>query len=200
MKFALYQMETGQAFDRNQLREQLNANVHNLYIRPKPPERWFPYFDNYTTFIIVRDPIKRALSVYTSRVLQHKVLSRPKVIDKVRKLGISAKPDIAEFVDNFEKYQEASSIIRTHTISQAEYAAKIWDRIAHRIPIEEMSRVNQLLNDLTGMEVIIPRELASRKKVSTAELSDRQFNKLVGIFRDDYDMLSDFYSPDMLPR
>ena len=201
MKFALYQMETGKAADRDFLRREYKTKkIHSLYLSPKPPERWIRYYDKYFTFVIVRDPIKRVLSTYTNRVMQHGVLDRVRAQRRLKNMGLSDQPSLSEFIDHFEKYRKASDVIFSHTIPQSEYVGRFFEKIEHKVPIEEMADLTRKLSALTGMDVVVPREQKSVNQVSLQDMTDDNLKKLAAFYKDDYAMLSAYYSPDQLVR
>ena len=199
MKYLLYELETGRVITRDEVRNKLNSKIHNLYLRPEPPEPWFPFYDLYTTFVIVRDPVKRALSAYANRILERGVLKRANGRKKIKRLGLNDTPSVSEFVDRFDDYRRASVYIGSHTIPQSAYVGDFYDRIKLRVPIEELRTVPQKFEETLGVKVMLPETQIGGKKVSTADLTTAQLGRLIDFYRDDYEMLSGLYSPDELP-
>ena len=199
MKYLLYELETGRAITRQEIHSEFNSKIHNFYLRPEPPERWFPFYEKYMTFVIVRDPVKRALSAYANRILERQVLKRPQGRKAVRKLGLSKMPTLSEYVDRFDDYRRASVYLDSHTVPQSAYVGKFYDKIDIRMPIERLKDVPDIFRERLGVDLELPKIQVSAHKVSTAELTPAQLGKLIDFYKDDYAMLSELYSPDQLP-
>ncbi|WP_421723395.1 sulfotransferase family 2 domain-containing protein [Bauldia sp.] len=191
LKHVFYTIETGHPFDAK-TRDRLGGTVHQFY-RSRPSD-WLDYYAGYTSFVIVRDPIKRLLSAYGNRVLG----AGESRSEKLSSAGLKPEPTIEEFIINFNEYRENSKVIRNHTIPQSRYVGDFWDKIALKIPIEQLGSVPEMLQKLTGARVELPQMKKTPNPAKVSDLSPKLFNKLVDFYQKDYEMLGPMYSPDML--
>ncbi|TGQ22434.1 sulfotransferase family 2 domain-containing protein, partial [Mesorhizobium sp. M00.F.Ca.ET.216.01.1.1] len=69
-------------------------------------------------FTIVRDPLERLLSAYSSRILDINVLTRSSAkAEMLEAFGLPTDPDLDTFILNVEKYSASSWEIQFHVAS-----------------------------------------------------------------------------------
>lgn len=152
-------------------------------------------------FIVVRDPIKRFLSAYGSRVVRHKELSREKIahvqIDPPLDLEtFPYDPDLPTFVEKFDLYRRIPTIAH-HCRPINEFCAPLsaFDRVYR---FEELRELVADLRRLSGCsEAKLPHSQRS-SRIQMDQVSPRIFDKLVDYYAADYDMLAGLYSPAAL--
>ena len=79
------------------------------------PQRWRTVPDHFK-FTVVRDPVKRLLSVYTNRVVQIGDLRHSKKLKKEEFSHISREPSPDEFFANLDTYIQVASSIKHHVL------------------------------------------------------------------------------------
>lgn len=156
-----------------------------------------PVYDGFGgKFTIVRDPLERLLSAYSSRVLDTNVLKRPSAKkDMLEGFGLSTDPDLETFVFNVEKYSACSWEIRFHVASPRHFIGSSLFLFEHVFRFEEMDKVGEFLSSLRGRPVEMPRLQAARTKVSPSDLSPAALAKAMRFCRYDYAFLVDYYDP-----
>ena len=147
-------------------------------------------------FTIVRDPLERLLSAYSSRVLDTNVLTRPSARkDMLEEFGLSTHPDIDTFVFNVERYSACSWEIRFHVASLRHFVGSSLFPFDYVFRFEEMEAVRAHLSTVCGRAVEMPRLQAARTKVGPSDLSPAGLAKAMRFCRYDYAFLVDYYDP-----
>lgn len=171
-------------------------NVHTIY-----PSRYFEKnyrfseFDDYFKFLIVRDPVKRLLSSYSNRVVHYKNLAKWALGPEAIKAGARPDPGLVEFVDKLDLYREHSGNIRHHTDPVSAFSGPDLSRFDAVYPIEQLDRCAAKLSEIIGQQIAIPHEQSGGPKLSLDDLPDAQLRKVVAFYRDDYALLSEYYTP-----
>jgi hypothetical protein len=197
LKQLIYHLDAGRPYDRR-VRRELGVPVHKMYPH-QLKERWYPYFPAYTSIVVVRDPITRLLSAYAERILETDALTKQRDLPaRLTRKRLSAKPSLDEFVENIEAYRDLSGAVRNHTMPQSDHVGTFGTKITHRLPIERIGEVPDIIRQATGVKVSLPHARASGLKPKPSNLSPRHFDKLVKLYEADYEMLGEFYSPDRL--
>lgn len=147
-------------------------------------------------FTIVRDPLERLLSAYSSRIMDANVLSRPSAnLEMLANFGLPSDPDLDTFVLNVEKYSACSWEIQFHVASPRCFVGSSLFLFDHVFKFEEMDKVGAFLSCVSGKKVGMLRLQASRQKVSPSDLSPAALAKAMRFCRYDYGFLIDYYDP-----
>ncbi|RWM09085.1 MAG: hypothetical protein EOR72_27020 [Mesorhizobium sp.] len=147
-------------------------------------------------FTIVRDPLERLLSAYSSRVLDTNVLMRSSTkAEMLEAFGLPTDPDLDTFILNVEKYSASSWEIRFHVASPRHFVGSSLFLFERVFRFEEMNKVEAFLSSVSGREIAIPRLQAARRKVSPSDLSPAALAKAMRFCRYDYAFLVDYYDP-----
>jgi len=146
-------------------------------------------------FVVVRDPIKRFVSAYSDRIVYSKVLQRADVQDLLIHHSLSPDPDINNFVTNIELYRYLSEDVYQHTNPQVYRIGKDLTRWDSVYKIENLDRLRCKLVDLTGIEFNFLKARSTQSKAILEQLTTESKHKLHTMYSQDYDLLSDFYSP-----
>lgn len=151
-------------------------------------------------FVVVRDPIKRFLSAYSSRVLRHKELSRAKLLNTPLDPALDLDdfpfdPDLTTFVDRFDLYRRIPTIAH-HCQPISEFLAPLsaFDKV---YPFEHLRELAGDLQRLTGVAAELPHSQRAHR-IALADVPPRIFDKLVQLCASDYEMLAGLYSPAQL--
>jgi len=149
----------------------------------------------------VRDPVKRFLSAYSSRVLRHRELSREKLANQqqldpaVDWDDFPFDPDLETFIERFDLYRRIPTIAH-HCRPISEFCASL-DAFDKVYPFERLRDMAADLQQRTGVPAELPHsQRASR--IPLDQLTPRAFDKLVEIYAADYEMLAGLYSPAAL--
>lgn len=192
MKQALFRLGTGVDFQS----DDVGTHVH----------RYFADHSGDVTladfkFLIVRDPVKRFLSAYANRVVHHRELSRKFITARAQRLRLDLDdfvfdPDLDTFLDRFTTYCKVGPILH-HTRPVAHFVPDlgVFDKV---YPIESMQELQADISRRIGRDFEVGRSQTGGPKIGIDELSLAQLERLFELYRDDYALLKDFYTPQKL--
>lgn len=147
-------------------------------------------------FTVVRDPLERLLSAYSSRIRDVNVLKRSSAkVEMLKAFGLPADPDLDTFILNVEKYSASSWEIQFHVASPRHFVGSSLFLFDHVFRFEEMDKVEAFLSSVSGRKITIPKLQAARSKVSPSNLSPAALAKAMRFCRYDYAFLVDYYDP-----
>ncbi|CDX62307.1 conserved hypothetical protein [Mesorhizobium plurifarium] len=147
-------------------------------------------------FTIVRDPLERLLSAYSSRILDTNVLTRPSAkAEMLASFGLPLDPDPDTFILNVEKYSACSWEIRFHVASPRHFVGTSLFLFEHVFRFEEMDKVEAFLSSVGGRKISMPRLQAAKTRISPVDLSPAALAKAMRFCRYDYAFLVDYYDP-----
>lgn len=166
---------------------------HNLYPTVRfRPHRWEAVSDHWR-FTVVRDPIKRLMSVYTNRVVQFRDLENSRKLKTWEFAHLPKDPDPDMFFVNLEEYLRASSVIRHHVLPAEVFLGrdlKTYDRIYRT---EELGQLAADLTGRTGIAVDLTRENRSETALRFEDLAPATRVSLHRRLMREYRLLRDFY-------
>lgn len=194
-KHMFYELETGFPFRKARRRFDLVGHVHKYY-PTLSREKWLAIYSAYESITIIRDPIKRFLSAYSNRVVHIKALETVgKSAELIEDSPHPLQPTLEEFVQNLEFYCEVSPYIRDHVAPQKTVIGHFFPKIKHVYDTSQVSKMEALLSERTGMKIVLPREQSGGEKLTLDNLSPQALKKLLAFYAEDYKMLSQFYIP-----
>ncbi len=167
--------------------------IHRVYptMRFNGP-RWDLYH-GYWRFTVVRDPIKRMMSVYTDLVASGRILpNSPKMRQGFMDLPMHPDPDV--FFQNREHYMEANSAMKHHLLTMTLFTGRdlmVFDRVY------KTSELDELAGDLaqkTGVPVRMDQKNPSGEKLRFDDLKPETRDALVPVLRSEYRALRPFYT------
>ena len=165
---------------------------HRIY----PTSRWRPYrwerCADHWRFCVVRDPLRRLLSVYTNRVVGFGDLHDCRKILR-GKVDLPKDPDPDFFFQNLRRYMRASSLIKHHALPSwlfLGFDLGSYDRIYRS---SELGQFGQDLGQRTGRCVPIERENRSEARLDLEDLAARTQDSIRAYLAEEYDYLSAFY-------
>ncbi len=156
--------------------------------------------EGYYVFCVSRDPVKRLLSAYSNRVLHFGELDLlghkgREIID----LNLAGHPSLNYFIENLEAYQSIKESILHHTQPLVHFIGtdeSIYDGI---FDISEMNDLHKTLIKhwfshgilLQDDDIpIIYKEQTSGVRFSLSDLTQKNFEKCLNIYDQDYRTLS----------
>lgn len=154
-------------------------------------------YEDYFSFAITRDPVKRFISMYSNRVVHYRELSaETKHAAKLIERGLEFDPQINLLVQNLEGYMECQPSIFHHARPQMDFLGpdlSVYNRIV------DISEVNGIINEIRefwrkeGMSELCNRtpQDPGRKqtggpKLELYELLPESFEKLLEYYSEDY--------------
>lgn len=199
IKTLIYRLENDRDFDYDFYKEKGIIDIHHYYAKKYLflDHRQIEKFNAKFKFAVIRDPIKRAISCYGSRVVFHRDVEKsPPSVRRLAKLGLPAVPDIDTFFLNLERYWEANRSIQHHIGHQRAFLGSNLDVYDKVYKIEELQDLESDLSDVVGHKVELPLTQTGGPKFEPSRLSKQVLDKLIDFCRQDYEFLKRFYDMD----
>jgi len=166
--------------------------AHSLYPTKRfRPHRWKEY-EAFWRFTVVRDPLKRLMSVYTDIVDGRQELRNSRKL-KRQDAVLPMDPDPDFFFQHLAEYREAASSVKHHVLPVWLFIGPrphLYDRI---YKIEEIPELAADLAQKTGTDIVIPRYNKSPSKLLFSELDAKTRSSLDGYLDQEYKSLKGIY-------
>lgn len=153
------------------------------------------------TFVVLRDPVKRFLSGYSNRVGHHRELSEnyirgkhPELIDELPAFN----PDLDQFIAQFDRYLQVSTIRHHFEPVSNLLTRKQLDRFDRIYRIEDLGELEKDLSRLLEDDIKLTKAQTGGKKVHISSLPREQVERLIDLFRQDYELMEGIYSTETL--
>ncbi|WP_417741184.1 sulfotransferase family 2 domain-containing protein [Salipiger sp.] len=172
---------------------------HRLYPTMRfRPHRWQAY-DGWWRFCVVRDPLRRLLSVYTNRVVGLRELHNCRNIRRGR-VDLPMDPDPDFFFQNLRGYIDAASAIKHHALPAWLFLGPDLGRYDRIYRTCELAGFGEELAERTGAPVTIARENPSGMRLSLDDLAPATRTALRDHLDAEYGYLAEFYENPFGPR
>ncbi|SMX28261.1 Sulfotransferase family protein [Pelagimonas phthalicica] len=168
---------------------------HNLYPTKRFRPHRFEEYEGYWRFCVVRDPIKRLLSVYTNRVLQFGDLRNSIKLRDGRDWlpDLPREPSPDEFFQNLDAYKQASSSIKHHAIQAWLFVGRNLADYNKVYKTEELGQLAYDLSLLTRQPVEMPRRNTSEAKLTLDDLKPETIDAIRPFLEEEYAFLKGYY-------
>jgi len=202
IKAGLFEAEFGRPFTPE---EHHGRHVHRVmsslpYSNRRLEGVRFDVLKGFDKVAVVRDPVKRLLSAYGNRVLHHNDVRRN--VGRSRRArfglwrrGLSYHPDLDAFLEKFEAYRAVSANVRHHTDHCRDFLGPDLGALDLVYPMERIGDFAAELSRRAGQEIVFPRAQEGGAKIAWDSVSRASQKRLLEITREEYDYLSDYYSP-----
>ncbi|MCV2892177.1 sulfotransferase family protein [Lentibacter sp. XHP0401] len=170
------------------------AKWHRLYQTMRFREdRWKPYYnEEWFSFCIVRDPLKRLLSSYYNRVVEMRDLQKKTVfIEGVPELPLEPDPDF--FFQNLMGYREINTSIKHHTIGAQVFLGPKPLRFTKVYKTSELGELSRDLSERSGREVSLPHVNSSGQKLTAEQLKPETLAAIKPFMDTQYEYLSEYF-------
>ncbi|MEX2435867.1 MAG: sulfotransferase family 2 domain-containing protein [Balneolaceae bacterium] len=199
IKQAFHMIEFGRTFDTNLPVNDPYVDIHDYY---KKHSGAFTSLNKlksqseFTRFAIVRDPVERLISCYRNRVVDQGDLQAD--LSALKKMKLSAEPDLSTFVVNLKEYQMASKSIEHHSRPQSAFLGGSIKYLDHIFPIERMDDLHEMLRKISPDLKMLNRK-SRGTKVEFSELTPNGLEAAIRFYKIDYELLNRFYQPKITP-
>lgn len=119
--------------------------IHNFYHSIPFAELKKNRIRTFHRICVVRDPIERALSCYSNRVLQHRELSQEIAGARLAGSGLPVDPDLSTFVANIAEYSHRVAEIGHHAVPMVHFLGES-AQYYHRV--YRFSELNEMIDDI----------------------------------------------------
>jgi len=191
---ALHRAITGAPFDGPV------QDIHTHYPTYPVGEKDFERCRPLWKFAVVRDPVKRLLSAYQNRVIDHGDLDEAfgqtlRARIGAWRRGLSLRPKASAFFERHDCYSRYSRLVRQHTLPVGSY---IGGDLSYFDAIYTMADLPRLAADLSarlGAEMTFERFNEGSKPPALHELSAAAQAKVRDLTEVDYALLERFFEP-----
>ena len=193
VKHSLYKLKTGKRYSK----ADVGVGLHQYFGREKTD-----ISDAEFKFIIVRDPIKRFLSAYSNRVTYHCQLSKEYLskikngIELLEKETIPINPSLNNFINYFPEYLKIPTIKKHTKPVNKLLSGEGLEYFNEVFKIEELYRLEEKIGSKTNKSFILPKLQTGGRKIPLSDLDAKEFEYLVDFYREDYELMKDFYTID----
>lgn len=148
--------------------------------------------DDYYKFCIVRDPVKRFISIYNGRILGKKDLQNN--TDLLKKFNLPQKPSLSQFVNRIETYRKNKSVDH-HVKPQVAFLGKdsnFYDDIFNLKDINTI--IIPKLESMCGFKIEFDMTKNKSEKIATIdELNVNQIKKIKDLYAKDYEVFGSYF-------
>ncbi|MEC7760374.1 MAG: sulfotransferase family 2 domain-containing protein [Pseudomonadota bacterium] len=166
--------------------------VHRYYQTSRFRGKRMAGKEDWYRFTVVRDPVRRLLSVYTDRVVARNELASSANLRRGR-VDLPMDPDPDFFFRNLDSYREYVSVIRHHARRQSYFTGTdigLYDRVYTTSEIDQLAAD---LSEITGEEVEISRLNVSSSGLTLEDLSPDARAVVEQAAADDYKTFSSVF-------
>ncbi|MCW1917807.1 sulfotransferase family protein [Rhodobacter sp. KR11] len=185
IKRMFYEIEHGRPFEPFR-RDGKLVHIHHIHsstnFQALPPEQAAGLWK----IAVLRDPLKRLVSVWRNRVMYHRELEVGRLAETPAGAGLTPRPKLEEFVMNLEAYRAASVSIRRHSDPHVRFLGPdptYYDRLYQ---MSELATLTRDLSDRVGRTLVMPHEQTGGPKADVSMLSAEAVARARAFYAEDY--------------
>ena len=194
LKRLIYEIEMGEPFPEDGLPGRPNFHSHQWVVR----SRLGDISKAGRRMIVIRDPVKRALSAYADKVQKKKLISknnlqkkRPELIGKLP----AYNPSLSVFLEFFEDYLRIQTIhhhIRPFNELLNGHDLTFFTDI---FKFEYLNLAHNAIVQITSHQGELQHTNNTNSTATLADLSESELDFLLDYYATDYELLKGYYSP-----
>ncbi|MHA6261807.1 sulfotransferase family 2 domain-containing protein [Arenibacterium sp. CAU 1754] len=161
-----------------------SAFYHGIYQTQRYRKDRFDAQAGSFRFTLVRDPIRRLMSVYTNRVVDLKDLYKSRQLRRQTDLTLDPDPDT--FFLHFRDYSRQSSVIRHHILPTALFTGDDLAAYDKVYLTGQMGEVAEMLSQRSGKPVELTKANSSETKLAFDDLRAETRDALRPYLEDEY--------------
>lgn len=157
------------------------TSFHRLYPYRHLLKRWF---------CVVRDPVKRALSAYSNRILHHNELKD--LPDEVlAEAGLSRQPELDEFIAKMPDYNRIHAGIDHHTRPLTFFLGDDPGRYHRIFDMSELGTLPDYLAEAGASGIELGHDQTGGPKIALADVPPAALETLRAFYAEDYRIWGD---------
>ncbi|SNS87821.1 sulfotransferase family 2 domain-containing protein [Tropicimonas sediminicola] len=137
------------------------------------------------TITVVREPVGRLVSCYANKVIDARLLEKPKAAQFLEQRGLTTTPTIQEFVRDLPAYQESSYTLLHHSRPLSYFLGRdpaFFDKI---FPLRELSTLVEYVADMVGEAPSLPHTQKSTSSDVSKQLTEEDRARIEEIYAED---------------
>lgn len=151
----------------------------------------FRDYDGWWRFTVVRDPIRRLMSVYTDRVVKRKDLHSSRRMRHQDVLPMDPDPDF--FFLNLDAYRRTASVIQHHTMPASRFIGRYPSRFDKVFRTDDLQLLAKELSARSDEDIQIPRMNRSNVRLEFSDLNAATRDALRPGLAGEYALLERFF-------
>lgn len=167
-------------------------NYHAAYPTRRFRAKRKPLLADFFRFTVVRDPIRRLMSVYTNRVVELRELHNSRKLRNRKVLPLDPDPDT--FFQNLAAYMHHSWAIKHHALPAHFFTGPDLGFYDEVYRTDQMDKVAAALSDRTGRPVQAKRANASGARLAFDDLAPATRDSLRPYLMREYNHLRRYFS------
>ena len=165
--------------------------VHDIYPTQRfRPHRWETSKGAWR-FTVVRDPVKRALSVYSNRIVDMRELHNSPRLRAQSELPLDPDPDF--FFQRLEDYKALASAVKHHTVPMWLFTGRRLELYDEIYTTSDLGRLQDDLKAHIGQGVTLPRRNRSSFSIKLDDLAPETQKALRETTAPDYELFADYF-------
>ena len=189
IKTYLYEMLNGKkwkSYENNG--KQFHIHTHWSLENKKNPDRESVFVKSNTmkSFVVLREPIKRYISAFANRVVEHGAL------------GSSEKLTLDEFTNDFETYINDFTDIKHHMTPQSDWICDNLSDFDWVFTTNEIQKMHKIISKYTKTNIDFPRLQTGGPNLNLTDLSKENFYRLIDYYYEDYKTMRDYFTIDSI--
>lgn len=163
--------------------EQVHFNHGDMY-RIVTPEDLATRYKDYYRFTVVRDPVSRLVSYFSSNI-SNKALRR-EAHGQQGFMGLSTTPGPVVMAQRFQQYRQFFIDFRHHTDPMTGYLRDMLPFMDEICKMSDLPRIRERLSDAYGVAIPDERAMTTKDSFDLLELCKREFSQLDAFYAEDY--------------
>ena len=167
-------------------------DLHQMLPTMRFRQHRFRLYRDYWWFCVVRDPIRRLMSVYTDIVVGRKLLlTSPNLTTK--DLGLAVSPDPDAFFQELGRYARHASVIKHHCLPAHVFTGpdlSVYDRV---YTTAELPQLGADLRQISHKTANVPNANKSAGTLNFEDLNAVTQARLIPYLKREYAYLSAYY-------
>lgn len=163
--------------------EQVHFKHSEMY-RIVTPNDLTTKYKNYYKFTVVRDPVSRLISYFSSNI-RNKALRR-EAHGQQEFMGLSTTPGPIVVSQRFDQYRQFFIDFRHHTDPMSGYLKNMLPLLDDICKMSDLPKLRERLSEAYGVTIPDERSMTTKSDFDLLDLCKSEFSKLENFYSEDY--------------